>query len=78
MWALLVGTSDSKFLSITTVGLMCVVAFRTAPPIGGLSCSIFSRREEGSDVISRDLIGLTVSDKAEKFRDHCLNRCREI
>ena len=31
-------TTTGTYLSATTVALICVVAFRTAPPIGGLSC----------------------------------------
>ena len=43
LWAFLIGTRYSK--SVTTVALICVVAFRTAPPTGGLSCCNYEKFE---------------------------------
>ena len=38
--------SSTRLSVATTVALICVVAFRTAPPIGGLSCIYFLVRRE--------------------------------
>ena len=38
-----VQVTASTYLLVTTVALICVVAFRTAPLIGGLSCFFFNK-----------------------------------
>ena len=43
----------SSYQSVTTVALICVVAFRTAPPVGGLSCFVYKVTIELITVIQK-------------------------
>ena len=42
------------------------------------SIAVCVRPEVASGIMSGRLVGLTIPDKSEKFRDHCLNRYGEI